>query len=81
MPPPINLHSFAGDIAVAKAAEECISLSKRSISPHTIRHTIAMHLLQSGVAFSVIALWLGHESMDTQRLVRFFRHKLTYHYH
>lgn len=53
------------DIAVAKAAEEYSSLAKRSISPHTIRHTTAMHLLQSGVAFSVIALWLGHESMNT----------------
>jgi len=53
------------DIAVAKAAEKFSSLAKRSISPHTIRHTTAMHLLQSGVAFSVIALWLGHESMIT----------------
>jgi site-specific recombinase XerD len=53
------------DIAVAKATETFSSLAKRSISPHTIRHTTAMHLLQSGVAFSVIALWLGHESMVT----------------
>jgi len=53
------------DIAVAKATEKFSSLSKRNISPHTIRHTTAMHLLQSGVAFSVIALWLGHESMTT----------------
>jgi site-specific recombinase XerD len=53
------------DIAVSRAAETYCSLSNRSISPHTIRHTTAMHLLQSGVAFSVIALWLGHESMTT----------------
>jgi site-specific recombinase XerD len=53
------------DIAVARAAEVHISLTKRSISPHTIRHSTAMHLLQSGVAFSVIALWLGHESTTT----------------
>ena len=53
------------DIAVARAAEVHSSLVKRSISPHTIRHTTAMHLLQSGVAFSVIALWLGHESTST----------------
>lgn len=53
------------DIAVARAAQVYPTLSKRHISPHTIRHTTAMHLLQSGVAFSVIALWLGHESMVT----------------
>ena len=40
-------------------------LAKRSISPHLIRHTTAMHLLQSGVDISVIALWLGHESPTT----------------
>jgi site-specific recombinase XerD len=53
------------NIAVARAAQVHSSLSKRKISPHTIRHTTAMHLLQSGVAFSVIALWLGHESTIT----------------
>ncbi len=53
------------NIAVDRAAQAHKSLSKRKISPHTIRHTTAMHLLQSGVAFSVIALWLGHESTAT----------------
>lgn len=53
------------NIAVARAAKIHSSLSKRSISPHIIRHTTAMHLLQSGVAFNVIALWLGHESTST----------------
>jgi len=53
------------NIAVVRAALTYSSLSKRKISPHTIRHTTAMHLLQSGVAFSVIALWLGHESTTT----------------
>lgn len=53
------------NIAVARAAKVHSALAKRSISPHTIRHTTAMHLLQSGVAFNVIALWLGHESMST----------------
>ena len=38
------------------------------ISPHTIRHTTAMHLLQSGVDISVIALWLGHESPMTAHM-------------
>ncbi len=53
------------DIAVARAAKMHSSLSKRRITPHTVRHTTAMHLLQSGVAISVIALWLGHENMAT----------------
>jgi site-specific recombinase XerD len=53
------------NIAVNWATQAHKSLSKRKISPHTIRHTTAMHLLQSGVAFSVIALWLGHESTTT----------------
>lgn len=52
-------------LAVARAAQLHPSLLKRRVSPHTIRHTTAMHLLQSGVAFSVIALWLGHESATT----------------
>ncbi len=53
------------DIAVGRAAEVHCSLAKRRISPHSIRHSTAMHMLQSGVAFSVIALWLGHESAST----------------
>ncbi len=54
--------------AVVAAATRCPSLAKRRISPHTLRHTTAMHLLQSGVDLSVIALWLGHESPDTTHL-------------
>jgi len=53
------------DIAVTHAVNEHPDLAKKRISPHTIRHTTAMHLLQSGVAFNVIALWLGHESVNT----------------
>lgn len=52
-------------LAVTLAAKTNGDLAKRSISPHTIRHTTAMHLLQSGVDISVIALWLGHESPTT----------------
>jgi site-specific recombinase XerD len=52
-------------IAVSVAAKAQPQLTKRPISPHTIRHTTAMHLLQSGVDISVIALWLGHESPTT----------------
>ena len=52
-------------LAVARAAEGQPNLLKKRISPHTLRHTSAMHLLQSGVPFNVIALWLGHESTTT----------------
>jgi integrase/recombinase XerD len=48
--------------AVRKAAQVCPSLRGRRISPHIFRHTTAMHLLQSGVDITAIALWLGHES-------------------
>ena len=53
------------DLAVARAAVQEPGLLKKKVSPHTVRHTTAMHLLQSGVRFNVIALWLGHESMNT----------------
>ena len=51
--------------AVATATKVYPELANRSISPHTIRHTTAMHLLQAGVDISVIALWLGHENPVT----------------
>jgi site-specific recombinase XerD len=52
-------------IAVKRATADQPSLLKKRVSPHTLRHTSAMHLLQSGVPFNVIALWLGHESTTT----------------
>ncbi len=52
-------------LAVKTATETSPDLAMRRISPHTIRHTTAMHLLQAGVDISVIALWLGHESPTT----------------
>ena len=52
-------------LAVQAAARSMPSLAGRAISPHTLRHSTAMHLLQSGVNISVIALWLGHESPTT----------------
>ena len=52
-------------LAVQSATGAFPDLAKRRVSPHTIRHTTAMHLLQAGVDISVIALWLGHESPAT----------------
>jgi len=40
-------------------------LANKSVSPHVLRHSTAMHLLQSGVDLAVIALWLGHENLQT----------------
>jgi integrase/recombinase XerD len=47
------------------AAQQCQSLKKKRVSPHVLRHTAAMDLLQHGVDRSVIALWLGHETLET----------------
>lgn len=52
-------------LAITAATTQCPQLAGRPISPHSIRHTTAMHLLQSGVDITVIALWLGHESPVT----------------
>jgi len=52
-------------LAVRSAAKALPDLATHHISPHTIRHTTAMHLLQSGAGIEVIALWLGHESPTT----------------
>lgn len=53
------------DRAVAIAERNCPSLRGQRVTPHTLRHTTAMHLLQSGTDLAVIALWLGHESPAT----------------
>ena len=48
-----------------KASDSCPSLREKEITPHTFRHSVAMNLLQSGVDISTIAIWLGHESIET----------------
>jgi site-specific recombinase XerD len=50
------------------AQEECPTLKKKSVSPHVLRHTAAMGLLHAGVDVTVIALWLGHESVETAQI-------------
>lgn len=52
----------------AEARERCPSLRDKHVSPHVLRHTAAMELLQAGVDRSVIALFLGHESVETTQI-------------
>jgi site-specific recombinase XerD len=53
---------------LAAARLTCPSLKNKRVSPHVLRHSTAMDLLQHGVDRSVIALWLGHESMETTQV-------------
>ncbi|WP_234791252.1 MULTISPECIES: tyrosine-type recombinase/integrase [Agrobacterium] len=55
-------------LAVEMATREHPALVGRAVTPHVIRHTTAMHLLQSGVDITVIALWLGHEDTATTHM-------------
>jgi integrase/recombinase XerD len=55
-------------LAATTAARRCPQLKKRSVSPHVVRHSTAMHMLQSGVDITVMALWLGHESTATTHM-------------
>jgi len=50
---------------LAVACRHCPSLTSKRVTPHVLRHTLAMDLLHHGVDRSVIALWLGHESAET----------------
>jgi site-specific recombinase XerD len=53
---------------VTQARKACVSLRKKRVSPHVLRHAAAMELLQAGVDRAVIALWLGHESVETTQI-------------
>jgi len=53
---------------VAVACQTCPSLKRKRVTPHVLRHTAAMELLEAGVDTSVIALWLGHESVETTQI-------------
>jgi site-specific recombinase XerD len=50
------------------ASHRCPTLNKKTISPHVLRHTAAMNLLHAGVDSTVIALWLGHESVEATQV-------------
>ena len=50
------------------AARACPSIGAKRVTPHTLRHSTAMDLLHHGVDQTVIALWLGHESVATTQI-------------
>jgi integrase/recombinase XerD len=51
-----------------RAADACPTLTGKKVTPHVLRHTAAMRLLHAGVDTTVIALWLGHESVQTTQI-------------
>jgi integrase/recombinase XerD len=55
-------------LAARSVAHQHPQWAKQRIAPHLVRHSLAMHLLQSGVDITVIALWLGHESPVTTHM-------------
>jgi integrase/recombinase XerD len=59
-------HALATHVATSRA--KCPSLGKKRVTPHVLRHTAAMELLQAGVDRALIAIWLGHESLDTTQV-------------
>ncbi len=67
---PLSSHGVHHLLAkhVATASLNCPSLKHKRVSPHVLRHTTAMDLLQAGVEQSVIALWLGHASIETTQI-------------
>jgi len=59
-------HALAKHVTAARS--KCPSLAKKHVTPHVLRHTAAMELFQAGVDRSLIAIWLGHESLDTTQI-------------
>ena len=53
---------------VRAAQDTCASLARKRITPHVLRHTAAMEFLQAGIDRSLIAIWLGHESIETTQI-------------
>lgn len=53
---------------VKTACEACPSLQEKRVTPHVLRHTMAMEMLHAGIDTTVIALWLGHESVNTTQI-------------
>ena len=74
---PISRDAIAARLTAhaATAAQSCPSLAAKRITPHTLRHTTAMRMLEAGVDITTIALWLGHES--TQATMTYLQADLT----
>jgi integrase/recombinase XerD len=73
--PSVNGGSMSSDAVqylvskhAAVAAKKCRFLKSKRITPHVLRHTAAMELLQAGIDHAMIALWLGHESVETTQI-------------
>lgn len=66
------LSRYGVTVLVARHAKTtmstCPSLATKKVSPHVLRHTAAMRLLHAGIDTSVIALWLGHEGVETTQI-------------
>jgi hypothetical protein len=67
---PLTRKALARRIAkyAVRAVERCPSLTAKTITPHVLRHTAAIRLLHAGVDTTVIALWLGHEQVETTQM-------------
>jgi integrase/recombinase XerD len=64
---PLTRKALARRIA-KHATQRCQSLTTKTIMPHVLRHTAAMRLLHAGIDTTVIALWLGHEQVETTQM-------------
>jgi len=67
---PLTRKALARRIAkhVTDAAERCQSLATKTITPHVLPHTAAVRLPHAGIDTTVIALWLGHEQVETPQV-------------
>ena len=67
---PMSSDAFQRLVArhIKSAGKTCPSLQRKKVTPHTLRHTTAMDLLHRGVDITMIALWLGHESIQTTHI-------------
>jgi integrase len=68
MSPFLNSEGLRVAINIQIATRTCPSLGQKTISMHVLRHSAAMRLLRAGIETSVIALWLGHEQVETTHI-------------